>query len=109
MVELCSVVERALNYMHTGNAAVIATTVMNPLWIGRAVVKDGFPCLNSNVVDVINNKQVYPKANQWPFNDLLRRPHSSSRRSHILTYGESHFNVRTFLHFRHCYSPPLLY
>lgn len=32
-VELCSVVECALNYMHMGNAAVIAMLVMNSLWI----------------------------------------------------------------------------
>ncbi|KAF9440695.1 hypothetical protein P691DRAFT_781620 [Macrolepiota fuliginosa MF-IS2] len=34
MVELFSVIENALNFMHTRNTVVIATTVMNPLWIG---------------------------------------------------------------------------
>jgi hypothetical protein len=37
-VELCVSLERALNFMHTGNAAVITTTLMNPLWIGLAIV-----------------------------------------------------------------------
>ena len=33
LVELMSVAEHALNYMHTGNTAVIATSIMNALWI----------------------------------------------------------------------------
>lgn len=94
MVEFCSVLERALNFMHTGNTAVIATTVMNPLWIGRAILKDGFPCLNPKIVQIVNSKHVQIDAVQWPQDFRHHRPHSSSRRSQILTYGESHFNVR---------------
>jgi hypothetical protein len=93
LVEFCSVVERAINYMHTGNTAVIATTVMNPLWVGRALVKDGFPSLNSDFVDIANPEHIQIKGDIWPFNKLLHRPHSSSQRSHLLTYGEPHFNV----------------
>ena len=52
LVEFCSVVERALNYMHTGNAAVILQDVMNPLWVGRALLVDGFPCFNSSPVQL---------------------------------------------------------
>lgn len=96
LVEFCSVVERGINYMHTGNTAVIATTVMNPLWIGRALVKDGFPSLNSDFVDIANPEYIQIKGDQWPFNKRLHRPHSSSQRSHLLTYGESHFNVSLY-------------
>lgn len=94
MVEFCSVLERALNFMHTGNMAVIATTVMTPMWIGRAIVKDGFPCLNPKIVQIVNSKHVQIDALQWPQDHTRKRPHSSSRRSQMLTYGESHFNVR---------------
>ena len=93
MVELCSTLERALNYMHTGNTAVIATTVMNPLWIGRSVVKDGMPCLNPDILQVVNGKHICIDAKDWPCHDLSKQPHSSSRRSQVLTYGESHYNV----------------
>lgn len=99
MVEFCSVLERALNFMHTGNMAVIATTVMTPMWIGRAIVKDGFPCINPMIVQIINSKHVQIDALQWPQDRNRRRPHSSSRRSQILTYGEPHFNVRRFVTF----------
>ncbi len=93
MVEFCSVLERALNYMHTGNTAVIATTVMNPLWIGRAILKDGFPCLNQNIVQIIDSKYVDIDPKRWPSNYKSNTPHSSSRRSQTLTYGDQHFNV----------------
>jgi hypothetical protein len=93
MVELSSVVERALNYMHTGNTAVLATTVMNPLWIARALVKDGFPCINTDIIKIVNYKHIIIDPKLWPFDETLHRPYSSSRRSHTLTYGEPHFNV----------------
>ena len=38
LVELASIAEHALKYMHTGNTAVIATSIMNSLWIGRSIV-----------------------------------------------------------------------
>lgn len=41
IIELCAAIERGLNFMHTGNAAVIASSVMTPLWIGRALIEDG--------------------------------------------------------------------
>jgi hypothetical protein len=49
-VELCAILERALNYMHSGNTKVIATSIMNPMFIGRALIKDGLPCLNDMMV-----------------------------------------------------------
>lgn len=96
LIELCSVLERALNFMHTGNAAVIATTVMTPLWIGRAILKDGFPCLNMKIIQ-ISGSYIQIDAKRWPFNPKLNGPHSSSRRAQILTYGESHFSVSNLL------------
>jgi hypothetical protein len=33
--ELCSVLERALAYAHTGNAKVIAASLMRPLWVSK--------------------------------------------------------------------------
>lgn len=97
MIEVCSVLERALNFMHTGNTAVIATTVMNPLWIGRAILKDGFPCLNPGIIKLTNKRYIVVEEQLWPYNGALHRPHSSSKRSQTLTYGESHFNVRPVL------------
>ena len=93
LVEICSVAERALNYMHTGNAAVIATSVMNPMWIGRAIIQDGLPCFNPKYVMTGNGTRIKVNAEVWPFNKKKHQPLSSSKRSQVLTYGEQYFNV----------------
>ncbi len=96
LVELCSVAERALNYMHTGNAAVISTTVMNPLWIGNAVVQDGLPCLNRNIVSLHANSQVSVIKQHWPYHQARQQPKTSSSAAQIFAYDLSHFNVSIF-------------
>lgn len=94
LVELCSVAERALNYMHTGNASVIATRVMNPLWIGRSIVQDGIPCLNGQMINnnlLFNRVVVSPET--WPYDVAKHQPVTSSQRAQVLTYGEAHYKV----------------
>jgi hypothetical protein len=93
LVELCSVAERALNYMHTGNAAVIATSVMNPLWIGRAIIQDGMPCINPKYMNIGLSSQLVIYAEQWPYNNSKYLPLTCSNRAQTLTYGETHFKV----------------
>jgi hypothetical protein len=93
VVELCSVAERALNYMHTGNVAVIATRVMNPLWIGRAIIQDGIPCINPKYVNIGLSSQLVIYAEQWPYNNSKYQPLTCSNRAQTLTYGDTHFRV----------------
>lgn len=94
--------ERALNYLHTGNAAVIATTVMNPLWIGRSLIADGLPCFNPEIAVVSKNGPTNVKMELWPYDTQRHRPFTASARSQILTYGENHFNVSiSFFHVIH--------
>lgn len=93
LVEICSVAERALNYMHTGNAAVIATSVMNPLWIGLAMIQDGLPCFNPRYVVTAHGTRIKVLPEVWPYNKKKHQPLSSSKRSQLLTYGEQYFNV----------------
>jgi hypothetical protein len=101
LVEICSVAERALNYLHTGNAAVIATSVMNPLWIGRALIQDGLPCLNPRYVVTSHGSRLKPLPETWPYNKKKHQPLSSSKRAQVLTYGESYFNASTLIsHFQ---------
>jgi hypothetical protein len=95
LVELCACVERALNYMHTGNAAVISTTLMNPLWIGMSIVQDGLPCLNHTIIPA-QSRTCMVIDYKWPHNDKLQ-PKSASRVSQIRNYGEGHFNVSVYL------------
>lgn len=97
LVELASIMERALNYMHTGNAKVIATSVMNPLWIGRSVIKDGIPCLNKHMIIIRPVDTIIVKADQWPFDEMRQVAKSASQRAQQLTYGDSHFNVSSII------------
>ena len=91
LVEFDSALERALNFMHTGNVAVIATSVMNPLWIGLAIIHDGLPCLNPTIVPTLTSS-VFVNSREWPCN-TRHQPRSASKGSQLRTYGEGHFNV----------------
>jgi hypothetical protein len=91
LVELCSALERALNFMHTGNVAVIATSAMNPLWIGLSIIHDGLPCINPAVVPSLT-PTVFIEKLRWPFNTRVL-PVSASRCAQIRTYGLGQYNV----------------
>ena len=91
LVELCASVERALNYMHTGNAAVIATSLMNPLWLGLSVVQDGLACVNMRLVPSFT-RSVVINDQEWPYNKA-RQPKSASKGSQLRNYGQEHYNV----------------
>lgn len=78
--------------MHTGNAAVIVTYVMNPLWIGNAVVRDGMPCFNMNMVS-LTQKSVSVIPETWPYDCVRHQPKTSSKAAQIFSYGLGHFNV----------------
>jgi hypothetical protein len=91
LVELCACLERALNFMHTGNAAVIATSLMNPLWIGLSIIHDGLPCLNPRVIPTLTSSTLVNVA-EWPYNHRLE-PKSASKGSQLRNYGQAHFKV----------------
>ena len=91
LVELCSSAERALNFMHTGNVAVIATSAMNPLWIGLSLIHDGLPCFNTSIVPTLGSSILVNKR-EWPCNSR-HQPRSASQCAQIRTYSEGHFNV----------------
>ena len=85
ITEVTSCAERALNFMHTGNPAVIKTTVMNPLWIGRAIINDGLPCFNPNLVKPKPIKVTY---GHWVYDEVRNLPKSSSESALRYRYNE---------------------
>lgn len=94
MVELSSVLERALNVAHTGNVRVIATSLMNPLFVGRSLIDHGTPTFHECVLmgqtayDPVHIQDV-----QFPRQQALRQPLTASKRSQILNYGVEHWEV----------------
>lgn len=95
MVELASVLERALNVAHTGNVRVIATSLMNPLFVGRSLVDHGTSTFHECVLmgqtslDAVHIPDI-----QFPRNQVLRQPLTASKRSQIFNYGAHHWEVR---------------
>jgi len=92
-VELCAVLERALNYMHTGNTKVIATSIMKPLWIGEALIQDGLPCLNPNIIRFFGSSSWEVSAEKWPSHRLNGIPNSAAKAVIEYNYGDTIYNV----------------
>jgi hypothetical protein len=88
-VELCAVLERALNYMHTGNGKVLATSVMRPLWISQALLEHGLAALSPIVQGgVTMTDGIHVSAPDWPVNPANLQPYSAANRSQEFTYGQ---------------------
>jgi hypothetical protein len=77
--------------MHTGNAAVIETSLINPLWIGLGIAQDGIACINTKLIPVFTSALVINDA-EWPYNNK-EEPKSVSKGSQLRNYGEGHFHV----------------
>ena len=95
MVEFISVLERTLNYAHTGNTGCIATTLMNPLWVGMSLIEHGSPTFR-DIVDLGTSGdggRVGVPENLWPRHSITKMPLTASKRSQILTYGAIHWEV----------------
>jgi hypothetical protein len=95
VIEVMSMLERALNYAHTGNAQVLCRRLMNRAWISLGLIHDGLPSISD--VFISNGSLITGEAvirnNGWPVDLQTRRPLTSSRRSQQLTYGKDHYEV----------------
>jgi hypothetical protein len=94
VIELCSVLERALAYAHTGNARVIASKLMRPLWLVQSLLEQGLPTFSPTVrlTSSISNP-IAISSSDWPTSDNLNVPAIASKRSQVLTYGNDHFEA----------------
>jgi hypothetical protein len=94
-IELVSSLERALNFGHTGNTQVL-TSLMKPLFLSRAILDHGLPCL-SGIVRTGNslNDPVTIVNQDWPVHPKTHLPLMSSKRSHEINYGKSVMYVST--------------
>lgn len=94
-LELLASLERILCFCHTGNAAVLATSLMNPLGLSRGVVKDGYPMLHkvfqqpSISAAIRHGLEIDRRA--WPLKDGY--PAIASKRAQVVTYSLEHFMV----------------
>lgn len=99
IVELSSVLERALNVAHTGNVRVIATSLMNPLLVGRSLLDHGTPTFSQSVIMGHTAKDsVFITEAEWPCHSSSKLPLTSSKRSQIFNYGINHWEVSLPIH-----------
>lgn len=93
-----SALERSLAYAHTGNAKVLSTSLMHPLWLSRGIIDQGMPSLSSILSPVLQSTNVpVIDTSMWPDGGGGRFPAIASKRAQILTYGEAHYAVRVNL------------
>jgi hypothetical protein len=97
-LELLASFERLLCYCHTGNTAVLATSLMRPLGLSRGALVDGFPML----LNPFQHPEIY-LASQHGFQISTKRwplkagfPAVASKKAQVLTYSINHFLVRLF-------------
>ncbi|KAG2335389.1 hypothetical protein BDR05DRAFT_954111, partial [Suillus weaverae] len=88
VVELCSVLERTLAYAHTGNARVLASKLMRPLWLVQSLLEQGLPTFAPSVrmTSSISNPIAISSAD-WPTSDNLNVPAIASKRSQAYKAG----------------------
>lgn len=98
IVELISALERSLAYAHTGNAKVLSTSLMHPLWLSRGIIDQGMPSLSPILSPVLQSTNVpVIDSSIWPDGGGGRFPAIASKRAQILTYGEGHYAVRIYI------------
>ncbi|KAG9309729.1 hypothetical protein JVU11DRAFT_10103 [Chiua virens] len=95
VIKMTSILERCLNYAHTGSAKVLPRGVMDVSWLSLGIIFDGMPTLSkdfaSHAALVAGNLQVIPHA--WPVYQATMRPMTSSNRVQVYNYGDSHFET----------------
>ncbi|KAI6008094.1 hypothetical protein BKA83DRAFT_4506125 [Pisolithus microcarpus] len=95
-IEVMSMLERTLNYGHTGNAAVLTKRLMDRAWLSLGLINDGFPVLSDMFIahGALQQGDIMVRRQSWPVEAETCRPMTSSKRSQQLTYGEAHYEVR---------------
>lgn len=95
---MSSALERTAAYAYTGNAKVLSSGVMGPLFLSRGLVEDGMPVLSKAMYELplqnVTPLIIHPHT--WPLTAGRRRPAICSKKSHILTYSDAHYMVSIF-------------
>ncbi|KAH9845958.1 hypothetical protein C2E23DRAFT_716408, partial [Lenzites betulinus] len=93
-LEMIAILERLINFAHTGAMKVLATGVMDKLWPSRAVVDHGFPCF-SPALFLGGDTGLLPSVslNDWPRHLITGYPLVASKRALEITYGSDVFTT----------------
>ena len=91
--------ERALNYAHTGSARVLTRSLMDRAWLSLSVVSDGLPCISNSFIQAgsLSSGLVTIRREKWPVHPVTRIPLTASQRSQEMTYGKPHYSVSVII------------
>lgn len=95
-----SMLERTLNFAHTGSGKVLSRKLMLPFFLSLGILHDGAPCLNKAFLSyksLFEKRQVIINSSFWPRTPKPnKRPIMGSLRVQELTYGKLHSQVSLF-------------
>jgi hypothetical protein len=100
-VEFTAITDRLYAFMHTGNAACLVRTVMDGLWVSRALLIDGLPSFNPRKFWIqVGGEKVSVQWNSgfWPIHPTSRAPLSAAKAGMLFHYGRDQFNVRLWFY-----------
>lgn len=97
IIETVAMLERSLNYAHTGNGRVLMRKLMDPAWISLGCIADGLPCISEILISHPSffQKSINVVMNKWPVIGVGRQPRTASKRVQELVYGAKHYEVRS--------------
>ncbi|KAG9311945.1 hypothetical protein JVU11DRAFT_8206 [Chiua virens] len=93
VVEMVAMLERALNYAHTGSARVLTRKLMDRSWLSLSVIKDGLPSISPKFIThaSLSTGLIMIELDKWPVDKATSRPLTASRRTQELTWGLDHY------------------
>lgn len=95
-VDLVALVERAINFCHTGAARVLSTASGNPLWFTRSILDGHMPMFSRSALSFVSRQgAIIPELpiTAWPTHKRTGQPIHAAERALMLTYGNDLFQV----------------
>jgi len=95
VIETIAMLERSLNYGHTGSARVLTRKIMDRAWLSMSVIHDGLPCISPMFIRPasLSTGLITVQSDKWPVDRSSHRPLTASKRTQEITWGESHYQV----------------
>lgn len=96
-IKFMSILERSLNYVHTGSGKVISHKLMLPTFLFFGILHDRFPYVNKHFILftlLLNQKQIIITSEHWPYSPM-RYPLIGSLQVQESTYDKAHAQVQT--------------
>jgi len=97
VIEVVSVLERALAMAYTGDARVIVKDLMVPLGLKPSLLELGLPSITRLIrFDVDKTEPFTHNRGNWPLTKR-REPAVASTRAQTLTFGSDHYLVSQYI------------